>query len=345
MGFLYEAQQFLTTPSQKRTYFFIGTGIAFLIIIIIIIVAASSSSSDEKSTPTPSTPWEMYLEAKKYLYVWWYPNTTNFIQFVKDHKFSRVYLYIGTIQNNYDALIAEDFSDSGDTDAKIVMQKLIDMGVEVEPTIYLHNNPNNFDGVTKLEEVAKVLANLQKTIKFKALHFDVEPNHLNKFENLLNMYETVRPYLKVSAILKPAWLYQKMSALESKFTSADYFKKFKDCETFADALMMVSDYSDLMAYSNTYEKINEYLDLYEVVRKRHTNHESKPIIELNPDITDDGIYVKYEEDRDTFFKWVYDVSKRFDGINIHFYQVWAKDLYCEELEYNTPYYFGEPKDC
>ena len=342
MGFLYDARQFITTPSQKRTYCFIGTAVAVVIILIIIIVAASSSSSNSSE---PSTPWDLYLQTKKYLYVWAYPNTENFLQFVKDHKFSRVYLYIGCVESDLNKLIKGDFHNAGDSDAKTLMQKLIDMGVEVEATTYLNGKVNNFTSVEKVEEVAKAMAEVQKNIKFKALHFDVEPSSPSNYEALLKMYETARKYIKVSAILKPGWLYQKMSSVESEFSSADYYKKFKDCETFADALMTVTDYSDLMAYSNTYDGINEFLDKYEVIRKRHTDHIAKPVIELDPLITDDGIYAKYKEDHDTFFNYVNEVSKKFDGITIHQYQAWAKDLYCVEQKKDTEYYFGEPKKC
>ena len=347
MGYLYDAQQFLTTPSQKRTYCFIGTAVAFVIIILIIIIAAASSSSDsssdEKSTPT--TPWEIYLATKKYLYVWGYPNTENFLKFVKDHKFSRVYLYVGCVEWDYSDLVQGNFHDAGQTDANKLIQSLLDMGVEVEPTMYLYDNQDDFSDVDKVEDVAKAMANLQKTLKFKALHFDIEPDKKVNYEALLKMYETARKYLKVSAILKPAWLDQDMASLESVFTSADYYKKFKDCKTLVDAFMMVTDYSDLMAYRNTYEKTNILLDKYDVIRKRHTDHEAKPVIELNPDVTDAGIYAKYKEDHDTFFKYVNEVSQKFDGITIHQYQAWAKDLYCVEQKKDTEYYFGEPKKC
>jgi len=78
------------------------------------------------------------------------------------------------------------------------------------------------------------------------------------------MYEECRKYIKTSAILKPGWLNLKMSSLESYFTSADYFKQFKDCETFIDAVMTVTDFSDLMAYSNIYSIVDGFLDKYEL---------------------------------------------------------------------------------
>ena len=309
----------------------------------IFLVFASLISSSFAATS--SSAWDLYLKTKKYLYVWGYPKTENFLNFVKDHNFSRVYLYIGCVQWDINDLIQGNFHNAGETDAKELIQSLLDMGVEVEPTMYLNDGPNNFANVDKVEDVAKAMATLQKTLKFKALHFDVEPSSTGNYEALLKMYETARKYLKVSAILKPGWLNQKMESLEKKFTSSEYFAKFKDCETFIDALMMVTDYSDLMAYSNTYEGINNFLDKYEVIKNRHPDHEAKPVIELDPSITNDGIYAKYKEDHDTFFNFLNQVSERFDGITIHQYQVWAKDLYCEEQKKYTEYYFGEPKEC
>ena len=317
--------------SQKRINCIMA--LAFMVLISSSFAATSSSQ------------WELYLKTKKYLYVWGYPNTENFLQFVKDHNFSRVYLYIGCVQWDVDNLVNGNFYSAGDSDSKTLVQKLLDMGVEVEPTMYLNDGPNNFANVDKVEDVAKAMAELQKTLKFKALHFDVEPSSSGNYEALLKMYETARQYLKVSAILKPGWLSQKMSDIEKKFTSSEYYAKFKDCETFVDALMMVTDYSDLMAYSNTYEGINKFLDKYEVIRKRHPEHEAKPVIELDPSITNDGIYAKYKEDPDTFFSFLSQVSQQFDGITIHQYEVWAKDLYCEKVKKDTTYYFGEPKEC
>ena len=65
-----------------------------------------------------------------------------------------------------------------------------------------------------MENVAKAMANLQKTLKFTALHFDVEPSSISNFEALVNMYATARKYLPVSAILKPGWLSKKMEDLK-----------------------------------------------------------------------------------------------------------------------------------
>ena len=225
------------------------------------------------------------------------------------------------------------------------MKRLIEKGIEVEPTMYLNDSPNNFANIDKVELVAKAMAELQKTLKFKALHFDVEPQSSSKLDDLLQMYETARKYIKVSAILKPAWLKLSMQSLKDNFDSADYYKKFKDYETFVDAIMTVTDYSDLMAYSNTYDGINNFLDKYEVIRKRHPKHEGKPVIELDPNIKNDGIYAEYKKDTNKFFRYVNEVSKKFDGITIHQYEKWYLDLYCEKPTKDSKYYFGEPKSC
>ena len=353
MECLSDLKNTLSTPSRKRTHIFLGIGIFLIVLIIIIIcVAASGGKKEDKESKQSSpeeggiegkTPFEHYLNSKKYLYVWSYPNAENLIKFLVDHKYSKIYLYIGCIEWNLDQLIKGEFYNSGDIDAKELIKRLISLNIEVEPCIYINDNPNDFTNIDKAPEIAKALAEVQKSLKFTALHFDVEPQHNENLEALLKMYEECRKYIKVSAILKPGWLNKEMSSLESSFTSADYYKKFKDCETFIDAVMTVTDYSDLMAYSNTYSTIDAFLDKYETIRKRHTSNIAKPVLELDPAADDDSTYQRYKEDQDNFFNYFVNVSKKFDGVTIHHYTSWYQDLYCEKADSN--YYFGKPKKC
>lgn len=355
MSFFSDLKYTLSTPSKKRTYIFIGAG-AFLLILIIIIIAASSGSSessgsssttdnDSKKEDVIKTPFQSYLDTKKYLYVWDYFNAENFIKFVTDHKFSKIYLYVGCIEWNLGELLKGELYNTGDIEPKELIKKLIAKNIEVELCIYLNDGVNDFSNVERVPEVAKALAEVQKTIKFTALHFDVEPSSAKNYEALLHMFEDCRKYIKVSAILKPKWLNDKMSDLESFFTSADYYKKFKDCDTFIDAIMTVTDYTDLMAYANTYNGVDNFLNKYETIRKRHNSNIAKPVLELDPKITEEGLHPRYKEDKDKFFNYLNDVSKRFDGVTIHQYQVWYKDLYCDDPKKVTSYYFGTPKEC
>ena len=288
--------------------------------------------------------FESYLQTKKYLYVWSYPNSENFIKFVLDHKFSRVYIYVGCIEWDYDNLSKGNFYNSGNSDAKELIQTLISKNIEVEPVIYLNDSPNDFSNVEKMESVAKAMGELQKTLKFKALHFDVEPSNTSNYQSLLKMYENARKYLPVSAILKPGWLNKNMVDLKNKFDQ-EYFEKFKNCETFIDAIMTVTDFSDLMAYSNSYSTIERFLNKYDEIRKRHPEHEAKPVIELDPNIIEDGISQEFKKDNGKFFKFLKKVSNQFDGITIHNYIAWNLDLYCFKPTKDSEYYFGEPKSC
>ena len=288
--------------------------------------------------------FESYLQTKKYLYVWSYPNSENFIKFVLDHKFSRVYIYVGCIEWDYDNLSKGNFYNSGNSDAKELIQTLISKNIEVEPVIYLNDSPNDFSNVEKMESVAKAMGELQKTLKFKALHFDVEPSNTSNYQSLLKMYENARKYLPVSAILKPGWLNKNMVDLKNKFDQ-EYFEKFKNCETFIDAIMTVTDFSDLMAYSNSYSTIERFLNKYDEIRKRHPEHEAKPVIELDPNIIEDGISQEFKKDNGKFFDFLKKVSNQFDGITIHNYIAWNLDLYCFKPTKDSEYYFGEPKSC
>lgn len=355
--FFSDLKETLTTPSRKRTHIFLGIGVFLIILIIIIIICVATSGNNSSETDIDinnnnnnkedekKSPFQSYIDSKKYLYVWKYPNADNLINFLVDHKYSKIYLYVGCVEWNIEQLIKGELYSPGDIDAKILINRLIEKNIEVELCIYLNDSPNNFENVDKMPEIAKALAELQKTLKFTALHFDVEPSSNGNLEALLHMYEDCRKYIKVSAILKPAWLNKKMSDLESVFTSADYYKQFKDCETFIDAIMTVTDYTDLMAYSNNYNNVNSFLDKFETIRKRHTSNIAKPVLEFDPKIVDEGLYLRYKEDKDKFFNYFVNVSKQFDGVTMHQYQVWYQDLYCEEPLKESTYYFGTPKEC
>ena len=84
-----------------------------------------------------STEFTNYLNTKKSLYVWKYLNTKNFLQFVKDHKFERVYLYVGCIEWDVDKLTEVNFHNAGDSDAKKLIETLINNGIKVDIAIYL----------------------------------------------------------------------------------------------------------------------------------------------------------------------------------------------------------------
>lgn len=341
-------------PSRKRTHIFIGISLFIIILIIIIIICSSSSGSEsnsdnqkssEDSTPKKKNFFESYINSKKYLYVWKYINADNLIKFLVDHKFSKIYLYIGCLEWDYENLINGKLYNTGDIDPKELIQKLISKNIEVELCTYLNDEVDNFENIDKMSNIAKSLAELQKSLKFTALHFDIEPQKDINLEALLHMYEECRKYIKVSAILKPGWLNKKMSSLESSFTSSEYFKKFKDCETYVDALMTVTDYSDIMAYSNKYDIIDTFLEKYEIICKRHREHVGKPILELDVKGGEDSIYYKYIEDHNNFFDYFVNISQKFDGVTIHHYTSWYKDLYCDSVEKDSIYYFGEPKQC
>ena len=311
-----------------------------ILLIIIIVVAASSSKSKKKKTP-----FESYIDTKKNLYVWSYPNADNFIKFVVDHKYSKVFLYVGRIQWNLEEFLNGKLSNEGNMDAKELIKKLKEKKIETELCINLNDKPDDFENIDKIPEVANALSKLQKELKFTALHFDIEPNDVNNYEALLHMYEECRKKVKVSAIIKPKWLSLNMTTLEQYFNSSDYFKQFIDCETFAEAIIKVTDYSNIMASSNDYDIINQYLDIYKKIIKKYKSHKGTPILELEKVIKDYSTYQRYLENNNTFFNYFSDVSKKFGGVTIHHYTTWYQDLYCEFPEEKSEYYFGEPKIC
>lgn len=340
MHFISDLKTTLVTPSKKRNYIFIGIG-AFILILLIIIIAVACSSKSKKKL----TPFETYINTKKYLYVWSYPNGENFIRFVVDHKYSKVFLHIGRIQWNLDEFLNGELSNEGNMDAKQLIKKLKEKKIDVELCISLNDIPDDFENIDKLPQVANALSKLQKELKFTALHFDIEPNDPKNYETLLHMYEECRKIIKVSAVIKTKWLSESMNSLEQYFNSSDYFQQFKECETFAEAIVKVTDYSNIMAFSNDYNIINKNLDIYKNIIKKYKKHDGKPILELEKVNKTYSSYQRYLEDNKKFFNYFKDVSKKFGGVTIHHYTTWYQVLYCEYPEEQSEYFYGSPKKC
>ena len=326
-----------TTGNAIKIYLLIGIAGGILVSGIVIICVVISNSL--------KTPFDHYINTKKSLYVWNYQNAENFIKFLTDHKFYKVYFYIGCLERNYNDLIRGNLVNTGDSDPKELIKNLTDKNIEVDLFLYLNDDPDNFANIANMPKIAQALGELQKTLKFNALHLDIAPDNEKNYEALLKTYEDCREYINVSAILKPKWLYVNMTELEGYFTSSDYYKNFKDCETYADAIMKITNDSDLMAYSNTYDGVDKFLKKFDEIRDRHRSNVAKPILQLGPNITNDSLILRSNEDKDEFFKYFINVSKNYIGATIHHYEVWYEDLYCETPNSNSSYYFGAPKAC
>ena len=191
--------------------------------------------------------------------------------------------------------------------------------------------------------MVKELAN---KVNIKALHFDQECSR-DYIENLLKMYKSVDEIFPVSAILRPAWLNTQLSKYKDKFTDQTFYESFSDCETFVDALMKITKYSDLMAYNENYNVVENYMEQLKEINSRHSNNEAKNIIEMgsrNAPKTD-TLYQRYIEDKNKFFDFVYNMSEKYNGITIHYYEEWYETLYCNWPDKNIPYDGGEPKNC
>ena len=83
------------------------------------------------------------------------------------------------------------------------------------------------------------------------------------------------------------------------------------------------------------------------INSRHSNNEAKNIIEIGfrdaPPA--DTLHQRYVEDKDKFFNFVYNMSKKYNGITIHYYERWYQSLYCHWPSIRRPYDGGEPKEC
>jgi hypothetical protein len=359
---------------SKRNYLIlISLSIIFVSIIVIIIIATSSSNSSNKNSDSSNensdssnensdssnensnhtlTPWEKYIKAEKYLYIWEYYTPDYILKLCQDHHFTRVYLSIGCIETFWDDYYSKgEFPaewEIGALDYETFIKKLNDINVEVELVTFLGENPNNFDDINRVTKVANMVKNLSKKVKIKALHFDQEPGDEESYENLLKMYIKVNEIFPASAILRPFWLNLKMKNLKSYFNDMNFFSNFEDCETLVDAIMKVTKYTDLMAYNEDYSVVTSYMEKLKTIASRHPDNEAKNVIEISgeKDVpNEDSLHQRYLEDNDKFFNFIYDSSLNYGGITIHYYETWYKTLYCVWPQTKYPYDGGKPKTC
>ena len=356
----------LTTKRFPNYIFLILIGIILILLIVVIVVASKKSNSSPKENESDQeksdekrrededvsklTPFEKYKKAEKYLYIWEYYAHEYIIKMCQEHHFTRVYLSIGCIEEYWDNYYSKgEFpakDEIGSIDYETFIKQLNDINVEVELVTFLARDGDDFTNVDRVDTVANMVKELSKNVKVKALHFDQECDN-NNIENLLKMYIRADKIYPVSAIIRPSWLKVKLSDYKNKFTDQTFYNQFSDCETFADALMKITKYSDLMAYNEKYAKVEEYMEKLKEINNRHSNNEAKNIIEIGfksaPE--EDTLHQRYVEDKDKFFNFVYNMSEKYNGITIHYYEEWYETLYCTWPKSSIPYDGGEPKNC
>ena len=372
---------FLSKTCRKKSLII---GLPFLlisIIVIIIVFSVNSSSSNSENSPDSKsssdknqnteeeqekeeeqakeeeeeenfTPWQKYIKAEKYLYIWEYYTPDYILQLCQDHRFTRVYLSIGCIETFWDSYYSKGkFPASGEIgalDYETFIKKLNDINVEVELVTFLGSDPNDFTDINRVTKVASMVKELSKKVKIKALHFDQECGDNWSYENLLKMYIKINDIFPASAILRPFWLRLKMADLKNYFSDDTFYNNFSDCETLVDAIMKVTKYTDLMAYNQDYSIVTGYMEKLKEISSRHPDNEAKNVIEISGEDgvpEDDTLHQRYLEDHDKFFNFIYDSSISYGGITIHYYETWYKTLYCIWPRINIAYDGGEPKDC
>ena len=357
----------LTTKRFPNYIFLILIGIILILLIVVIVVATKKSNSSSKENESDQeksdekrrededvsklTPFEKYKKAEKYLYIWEYFTPDYIIKMCQEHHFTRVYLSIGCIEEYWDNYYSKgEFpakDEIGSIDYETFIKQLNDINVEVELVTFLARDGANFTNVDRVDTVANMVKELSKKVKIKALHFDQECSR-DSIEKLLKMYIRADEIFPVSAIIRPRWLTSHLYKYKEKFTNQTFYEQFSDCETFVDALMKITKYTDLMAYNENYTIVENYMEQLKEINSRHSNNEAKNIIEIgwgsNVPVGE-TLHQRYIEDKDKLFNFVYDMSKKYDGITIHYYERWYQSLYCIWPNANKPYDGGEPKNC
>ena len=369
-------KNFFTSKTIPNYLFLISLGIILILIIVIIMISSSLNIKTNTSNPNLNhklilneneqnkeeeknededltlTPWEKYIKAEKYLYIWEYYTPNYIIQLCQDHHFTRVYLSIGCIETFWETYYSKGVfpasGEIGSLDYETFIKKLNDIDVEVELVTFLGRKPDDFTNVNRVINVANMVKELAKKVKIKALHFDQEPGNNNSYESLLKMYIKVNEIFPASAILRPFWLNLKMKNLKNYFEDKDFYNKFNDCETLVDAIMKVTKYTDLMAYNQDYSIVNGYMEKLKIISERHPDNEAKNVIEISGEDgvpEDDTLHQRFLENNDKFFNFIYDSAKNYGGITIHYYETWYKTLYCIWPNINKAYDGGKPKKC
>ena len=354
---------FLTSKTLPNYYFIISLCAILILIIVIICISASkpekynkddkeNEGKEEEEDVTNLTPWEKYIKAEKYLYIWEYYTPEYILKLCQEHNFSRVYLSIGCIEKFWDNYYSKGkFPESGEIgslDYETFIKKLNDINVEVELVTFLGSDPDDFFEINRVTKVSNMVKDLSNKVKIKAIHFDQEPSDEYSYEQLLRMYIKSNEIFPTSAILRPFWLSYKMSDLKPYFSDTDFYNNFNDCETLVDAIMKVTKFTDLMAYNQDYTVVTGYMETLKTIASRHPDNEAKNVIEISGEDgvpEDDTLHQRFLEDKDKFFNFVYDSSKKYGGITIHYYETWYKTLYCNWPDVNIPYDGGQPQNC
>ena len=98
--------------------------------------SSQESSGDDQQETEPSTAWEKYKKAEKYLYIWEYYTPDYIIQMCQEHHFTRVYLSIGCIAKFWDKYYSKGQfpaeGEIGSLDYETFIRKLNEINVEVE---------------------------------------------------------------------------------------------------------------------------------------------------------------------------------------------------------------------
>ena len=323
-------------PAKKlqKIYFLIGLGI-FIIFVAINIIYIENNNK---------TSFELYLKSKKFLYIKEYSSAEKLIKFLKDHNFSKIYLFVGSMKTQFPKIKSDNnqLYNHGDMDIFKFKNILEENKIELVPFITLNDEEDydNFQFFGAIPEVCDIMSKLD----FSTILLDLEPTQKTNFEVLLKTYENCGRYIKVSAILLSNWLNIKMSDLKNDISSG-FYRRFQNYETFIDAILSITDYSVLKVNSSQYNTVNSILQEFDIIRKRHKSNKVTTILGIDPNHNETDLILRSNKDKDKFFDFFVKVTKKFSEVTINNYQWWYKDLYCEDPDTNITYYFGPPKDC
>lgn len=350
-----------------------GAVLVATLCVSMLAISTTTFKDTEMTTTGVMAPkdFDAYVAIPKSLYVWSHTtdstitrNLPAWVAFLKNendeavylaefchtHGFTEVYLFIGSVEWEYD-----EFFSKGEvpyrSDLRNTVSILTEMGIKTHFLVYLNDEVNNLDSYEKITKVAEAVANFQQkypNLSIGTLHIDQEPNDPSQYEKYIKMLGLASAYMPISVALKPVWLRTTLTSISDKFSLFDLSLEIPSLINIADTAEMFSDViyyltsgSAIMAYSDRTEQIVELAQDSYHSASRVGITSLKTAIETgytNNLPEDETLHYEIINQKDSWFTRFIELHGKFESsstalgitqnVVIHDYAQYFKTLYC-----------------
>lgn len=181
------------------------------------------------------------------------------IEFCKLHGVKEVYLFVGSIEWEYDAFFS---TGKFPHEESLVhdLELLSSAGIGASLMVYLNDDPENLANWERMKGVASAMRRLKDSypaLALKSLHIDQEPAQPANYANYIKMLLECSSEVHVSAAIKPKWTRDSLASIEGQFSLESLSTEYPvlapivgTAQLFSDVVYFVTEYSVMMAYSN-----------------------------------------------------------------------------------------------